>query len=233
MNSGKQKSIQFILSIVFTALVSCGLYAQNVQNIPSWGTVTDLDNDCTFKVEEGKVTVTVPGTPHDLSVYYKKKNAPRILQEIEGDFTVQVKVSSDFDPGDKAAIFGKNAFNGAGLLVWDTDMHYLRLERDVWVTPQGKRVSYSPLFEYWKDDKNLNPRGSTLAPLYNGRSTYLRMIRRGDEFSITVSHNGTDWLATNSVMTDLPKKIKIGVSAINTSEKPFTVEFDEFKVETK
>jgi hypothetical protein len=45
---------------------------------------------------------------HDLSSYrniYKKRNAPRILQEVDGDFTVQVKVSGAFVPADVTGSF--------------------------------------------------------------------------------------------------------------------------------
>ena len=97
----------------------------------------------------------------------------------------------------------------------------------------GHTTGAAPLFEYWKDDRNMNPHNGTFEPFFKGRSTYLRLTRHRNVFTIAVSHDGTVWLAEDSVTTDLPKTIKVGVSAINTSKKPFTVEFAEFKVTTK
>ena len=68
--------------------------------IAGWGTVTDSDIDCEYRftADQRKLCITVPATPHDLSPI-RGLNAPRVLRSVSGDFTVQVKITSDFKPG--------------------------------------------------------------------------------------------------------------------------------------
>jgi hypothetical protein len=73
--------------------------------------ITDPDNDCQFR---STITLTVPNTNHDLNPR-RGMNAPRLLKKVTGDFTVQVKVTSDFKPGNASTGPGR-PFNGAGLL---------------------------------------------------------------------------------------------------------------------
>src|SRR2546430_2558343 len=72
------------------------------RTLKGWGKITDADGDCTVKARKGMVTIKVPGGTHDLNRAIGM-NGPRVLKEVEGDFTDQVKVTGDFDPGDKAA----------------------------------------------------------------------------------------------------------------------------------
>jgi regulation of enolase protein 1 (concanavalin A-like superfamily) len=224
-----------LLPALFLGLVA---HAGNlsIHTIPGWGQVIEPDGDCTITNRDGRLTVTIPGTTHDLSSYrhiYKKRNAPRIVQEMAGDFTVQVKVSGAFEPGTAGNLPGAYPFNGAGLLLWDNDENYLRLERNVWVTSKGERSSYLPLFEYWKDDKDLTQGTPSAKPFFKGQSAYLRLTRQGNQVRAAVSNNGVDWIKTGPVTVQFPQTIKVGVAAINTSKQPFTVEFAEFKLAAK
>ena len=56
-------------------------------------------------------------------------NAPRVLQEVEGNFIVQVRVSGGFPKGAKSVVDQRRPFHGAGLLVYQDDKTYVRLER--------------------------------------------------------------------------------------------------------
>ena len=203
------------------------------RTIPGWGRVIEPDGDCSITAGHGTVTIAVPGTTHDLSSYhriYKKRNAPRILQEVGGDFTVQVQVSGTFEPGKDGTLPGAHPFNGAGLLLWDNDENYLRLERNVWTMPHGEHSCYLPLFEYWKDDKDRTQGAPSAKPFFQGRSAYLRLTRQGNQIRAAVSNDGVDWLKTGPVTVEFPQKINVGIDAINTSKQPFTVEFAQFKL---
>ena len=204
------------------------------QGIPGWGEVTDPDGDCVVKADGGIITITVPGTVHTLSNFDTKKSAPRVMREVVGDFTVQVKVTGQFDPGGEAAegvaARGRSSYNGAGILLWDSGNNYIRLERNAWVLDGGRRHSYSPLFEYWKDNKNTTPSAGRQKSFFKGECTYLRMTRHGDNIRAAVSNDGVEWIETDSITTQFPNKVKVGVAALNSSKKPFTVEFSEFKL---
>jgi len=198
------------------------------KTISGFGQLVDPIGDCTVKEANGKVTLTVPGPNRNLSGYFPENNkAPRILQDVQGDFTATVKVTGDFNPQKRHK---DNAFNGAGLLIWNTERDFIRVERNIWVRPDSKRLSYTPLIEHWRDGKNMTPRLCTDRPFWKGKSTYLRVKRTGDEFTVSLSHDGFQWLDMESVSAKLPDKIKVGVAAINNSDKPFKVEFSEFKL---
>jgi tetratricopeptide (TPR) repeat protein len=201
----------------------------SLRSIPGWGDVINPDGDCLITGQTDRLTISVPGTVHNLSSYYNEKiemNAPRVLQEIEGDFTVQVKVSCELAPGCSAVIPGRTAFNGAGLLLWDSALNYIRVERNIWGTPDGRYYSYTPLLEYWNNGKNVTP-SAGVPDSFKTAFSYLRLSRHAGEISVALSHNGVEWLPTQSIIARLPKSVKIGVAAINSSKKPFTVEFSE------
>jgi regulation of enolase protein 1 (concanavalin A-like superfamily) len=199
--------------------------------IEGWGNVVDPDGDCAVKEEKGKVTITVPGTLHNLNPSIAS-NSPRVLQEIEGDFTATVKVTGDFKPGERATKPTGYPFNGAGLLIWQDDQNCVRLERNAWwIADLKKTACYTPLLEYYKNgvDQNTNP-GSVVGEFFKGRSTYLRLARRGDKVAASFSHDGKEWTATKEIPIVMPRKVHVGVAAVNSSDKPFTVEFEELKV---
>src|SRR5437773_544626 len=94
------------------------------QTIEGWGAVTDPAGDCTVKHDKQKLTVKVLGGTHDLNQDIGGMKAPRVLQAVEGDFTAQVKVTGEFEPGEKSAARNTRPFNSAGLLLWHDEKNY-------------------------------------------------------------------------------------------------------------
>src|SRR5690348_634445 len=86
-----------LLVVLFTAIICIASHAQDKkpQTMKGWGTVVDPDGDCPITEENGKLTIKVPGTYHDLthSEGRDQLNSPRVLQEAKGDFVAQVKVN--------------------------------------------------------------------------------------------------------------------------------------------
>lgn len=202
------------------------------REVKDWGTVTDPEGDCTIKEEKGKLTISVPGVSattksHDLHPgnFGNRMFAPRVLREVEGDFTATVKVTGEFDPGELG-------FNGAGLLLWQDEKNIVRLERNkYWVSAQKKHYCYPPLFEYFKDAKyqNTDPK-PTSEEFFKGKSTYLRMERNGEKLTAFYSHDGKEWTTAKEITVDLKSKLRVGVAALNTAKTPFTAEFEGFSV---
>src|SRR3954468_24780799 len=111
-----------------------------------WGTPVDPDGDWPIRAGDGKIPIGVPPGMHDL--WYGRQeaarrfNAPRVLREVEGDFVAQVRVTADWGLG------GQPTFNGAGLLVWDSERQYIRLERNRCFNSRGQTFSYvTPLYD--------------------------------------------------------------------------------------
>ena len=205
------------------------------QTMEGWGTVIDPAGDCTLKHEKGKLTVTVPGGTHDLNQALGGMKALRILQEVEGDFTAQVKITGEFKPGGKASAGKNSPFNGAGLLLWQNEKNYIRLERNAWwVADSGTYACYPPLVEQYREGElqGTNPPG-TLDEFFQGKSTWLRLERRGNKVIAWLSHDGKEWTEAKELTVDPPQRPRVGVDVVNTSAKPFTVDFEEFKIATK
>jgi regulation of enolase protein 1 (concanavalin A-like superfamily) len=204
--------------------------------VQGWGTVVDPDGDCTVKGRDGALTITVPGTVHDLNQDIFKgrrgRNAPRVLQAIEGDFTLQVKFSGNFHPGTVAASPAQIAFHGGGLLLWIDSRNYLRVERGVWVDRDGKATMLTPFVEFWRNGRLDGTVVATAdASLLKGPSVYLRVERRKGEIRARVSADGKAWTdAVAPLNLDLPPTVRVGVDAVNTSRKPFTATFEELKL---
>jgi hypothetical protein len=227
-------ALSFRLAVVAAAVCIGTTFAggdgKKSREIKGWGTVTDPDGDCTFKGDKGTLTITVPGTSHNLHPD-RGMNAPRVLREVEGDFTATVKVTCALMPGKNIAGTGATAGNYAGLLLWAGEKEYVRLERNArW---RGDRLaSFTPGFEYWKDGRQkVGPPGGGTAAFFKGDSTWFKLDRKGGKVTARYSHDGKEWAVAKEADTELPKKVQIGVAAINSSDAPFTAEFGEFKVE--
>jgi hypothetical protein len=102
---------------------------KKAQSVKDWGEVMDPDGDCIVAEKDGKLTITVPGKYHDLWVDKGKVNAPRDLQEVEGDFSVQVLVTGIVHP-EKDTLIPKIVstapFQAGGLLIWKDDQTMVR-----------------------------------------------------------------------------------------------------------
>ena len=191
-----------------------------------WGDVVDPDRDCKFELEprEDKVRITVPGRTHILSAEIGRTNAPRILRELEGDFDVTVRVAGSSHPAGKPTTTVYPPYHGAGLLIWQDQDNYVRLEIAADIQ-HGKARPYVN-FELRKDGALAassgiaNPDGSN----------HLRLKRRGAEIYASFGPDGVRWTSFSPVTAHLKDRLSVGVAAINSSTKPFTAEFEAFDV---
>src|SRR4029079_19269947 len=89
----------------------------------------DPEKDCEYRSDGSGVTIKVPGSPHVNSAELKKVNAPRIVREVTGDFLAQVRIPDRIQPGSQPLEGFPFTFQGAGLLLWQDESNYVRLER--------------------------------------------------------------------------------------------------------
>lgn len=194
------------------------------QGLTIWGEVLDPDDDCALKLAEGALEFAVPGTLHDLNIDIDRTNAPRVVQEIEGDFVAVVKVAGSFDPGPVRTGPRSVPYNGGGLLAWSDEGNYIRLERGAMY--RSSRVVGFVAFESREQ--------GTRAAVHNkggldpGKDLWLRLQRRGGVISGSWSLDGRDWNELEPMEVAWPLRLKVGVAAVNSCGDAMTVRFQSY-----
>lgn len=185
------------------------------QTVPGVGTLLDPDGDCKVTFLP-KVTISVPGTNHDLALEpkYTKQNAPRVVDEIKGDFVLTARVEKFPTPKPNSSSNGRLSAVSAGLLLWQDEKNYIRFER----AAEGNAASHSVLIErHLKGAER-----SSMTHDIQDVDTFLRLTRVGDKFTFEVRDNGQDWTTLKSEELKLPEKLKLGIAAINTTSSEFS-----------
>ena len=200
--------------------------SRRARGMDAWGNAVDPDGDCKFELEQSsdKIGIIVPGNTHILSAEIGRVNAPRILRDIKGDFDLSVRVAGTSHPGGKATTTVYPPYHGAGLLIWQDQENYVRLEiaSDI---QHGKARPYVN-FEHRKAGALAISSG-----IKNGDgSKHLRLRRRGAEIYAAFGPDGVRWTSFPPLTARLNDRLNVGVVAINSSTKPFTAEFEGFNV---
>lgn len=202
------------------------------QTIQGWGTVVDPDGDCLFTLQDGALMIQVPGgkPAHDLSAELNSSNAPRVLHEITGDFTLQVCVHGEFKPSGTSTQRGRTGYTGAGLVLFADSKNYVRLERATL-----KRGNESPSKHYTNFEVRLQGKVQRFGltsdvPLEDNMPVYLQLTRRGDTMMGAISQDGKEWKQTEpKKIENWPATLLAGVAAISTSKSPFTPYFADIR----
>jgi regulation of enolase protein 1 (concanavalin A-like superfamily) len=195
-----------------------------------WGSLVDPDGDSLVTMVHGNLKVDVPGTLHDLNIDIGKNNAPRIVQEVEGDFVATVNVTGSFEPG--AVRTGPKSFpyNGGGLLAWSDEGNYIRLERAA-MYGRNNRVVGLVLFESrvqgTKDETN-NKGGRDPR-----QDLWLRLERHGKTIAGFLSTDAKNWEPLEPMEVDWPSRLKVGVDAINSCGDRMNVRFQNYSLKKK
>lgn len=196
--------------------------------IRGWGRWQDPDRDCRAKVEAGKLLVWVPGTAHDLSVEQNKMNAPMVLQEAQGDFDIEVKLSGTFTPGE-ANVQGRTPYQGAGLVMALDNRNYIRLERAVYVGNDRQGHHYVN-FEVRLNGQVSRIGQATDFPVPENVPVALRLKKRGTQVQGQVNITGDNWEQVGIKAFTDGAKFQAGVAAVNATNLPLTVQFENIKV---
>jgi regulation of enolase protein 1 (concanavalin A-like superfamily) len=179
---------------------------------------TDPGNDVTysFTARAGFLRLTV-GDDNDLagSTNY---GAPRLLVPQQGNFTMETLV--EFDP--------QEVYQGAGLLVWQDENHFLRLEFGFGGMGGGaKNVVFVT-----GEDGGLGLVGSIDLPDTLKRIE-LRLQRSGNLFTAYWRQVGGTWQKIGSTNFTLNSTVNIGITQVTqyTSSK-ISADFDYLKIYT-
>jgi hypothetical protein len=194
-------------------------------NVTDWGDPIDPDGDCRVVVEPARVKIFIPGKPHILSAEIRGLNAPRILRNVRGDFDARVSVAGVFQPAGKSTVKAYLfPYHGAGILLWQDEENYVRLEIASEMQ-RGKRRPYVN-FEYRKAGALAVSTGLNNAD----SSSHLRLRRRGGEIYAGFGPDGHHWTSFPPLVVNLKDQLSIGLTAINTATRPLDAELEGFQV---
>jgi len=183
----------------------------------------DPVGDCKLIPDPTGLTIALPGKLHVLSPELNTKNSPMALIDVEGDFVAQVKIAGEVMPGRTPVEKMPFAFHGAGLLLWKDKDNYVWLGR-AGAGAHGLPHTHQVLVEVCKDGK---PAGHDYVDWPPG-PTYLRMERRKADLLCSHSDDGRSWIPDKAFGSLFSGKVSVGISASNTSKKPFPARFEEF-----
>lgn len=219
------------VALLAAALTVAGAAADDpppARVVPGWGRVVDPALDCatTFDEPGDRLTIAVPASPHLLSAELASlpMSAPRVVQGTSGDFRMVVRVGGRLDPGERRTT-RFDPYHGAGLLVWQDDRNYLRLERAVG-TIRGHAVPYLN-FERRQEGRL----GFSDGIRIKDHPTHLKIERKGDVVRAWWSPDGSRWSPLPEHRIALAGRVDIGVVAINSSRHPYRAELDGFRVD--
>ncbi|MFC1714348.1 beta/gamma crystallin-related protein [Candidatus Poribacteria bacterium] len=139
-------------------------------------------------------------------------DAPRMLQEISGDFALEVKITSS-----------EQRKEHGGILVWKNDRRFVRLDKT------------SSLHAFRGDirfETHINRRYSAIG---RGKQTsvmnFLRLERTGQEFQAYCSTDGQTWQTCGRSTVVMKDPVMVGMHALCPGNIPPTItRFDYFKI---
>jgi regulation of enolase protein 1 (concanavalin A-like superfamily) len=193
-----------------------------------WGALVDPDKDCRTAEKDGVLTITVPGTHHNLThtPTGTRLNSPRVLKDVKGDFRAQVTVKAFPLPAPNTSVNGGFSFISAGLLVWQDDKQFVRLDRAAEGGTQESPFAWVEVFEGGKSVK----RQFRAVP---NKDTFLRITRAGNKLTFETSEDGKDWGEVMATDVKLAEGLKVGVLAINTTTREFGPHFEGLTITAK
>jgi hypothetical protein len=187
----------------------------------------DPDGDCAVAQEKDRVTITVPGTHHNLNPLpqFHNLSAPRLLQDIEGDFTLQARVAPFPRPEAHTSSNGLNSFVGAGLVVWQDGKNFIRFVRGA----NGETGRLVVTLERFQEGRLLQERSIDVPD----QLTDLRVERHKSSFHFLIHSDipKEQWteMATWSEI-EWPAKLKVGLLAVNSTTKVFAAQLQQFRL---
>jgi regulation of enolase protein 1 (concanavalin A-like superfamily) len=225
----KSRFVQLLLAIA--ALATFPLAAQD--DLGKWGKFISPLGDCPFKQTEARMEITVPGTerPHGLTAELQSMDAPRVLQPIKGDFTIQVKAGGLLDPGNEATEPGRAPYNAGGLVVMIDEKNYVTLVRAA-LQRDGRAFPYAN-FEMRVNGECEQIGDARARPLKLDQPAFLKLARRENVFRGFVSDDGEHWdeVGTKEAPRDWPAEAQAGIVAISNARQPFSADFAELKLQ--
>lgn len=221
---------RWLLCCVLTLASPCSAAADDGKpygTIDGWGEMIDPDRDCLFAVGADQVGIQIPGTIHDLSAELNRTNAPRVLQPVDGDFELEVRVAGTLAP-DQPLVATRTAYAGAGLLLMRDEANYIRLERAA--LRRDGRIRHYVNFEQRQEGDLLRFGRVDDYELTGDESVTLKLAVIGRTVSGWARTGDDAWKKLGEKEVDQSGMPLGGIAAINVTNTPLIAEFHDLKL---
>lgn len=226
MLKGTSAVVSFCFLLTSTAAIIAGEPASGT--FEGWGRLIDPDGDSSVSLDDQVLTIAVPAAAHDLSIELGRMNAPRVVRDVRGDFIAEVRVSAKLQPTEPTTIPDRTPYNGAGLVLFDSEKNYVRLERAA-IDRNGHQYNYINFELRYEGESYSHARSVDLKGDW-----YLRLERHGDQVCAMLSSDGTRWGALEPFPMPVTMETvsQIGVTVASSSNTPFQADFHGFQLFT-
>lgn len=198
----------FVLLMINSLSVHAQVQAvKRVHSIPY--DLSVYNKPISYFIENDRVTINSSGETNlfnDPNGKYKICNAPMILFEPQGDFTLIAKVAGKLC----------QVYDVAALVIYQNE--------DVWAklcyenSVNKKPTIVSVVTRTFSDDCN---------SLEAGDSAYLSIVKKGDQYSFFYSPDTQEWIMIRTFNLETKDKIKVGFAAHGIGKARFTGTFSE------
>jgi len=207
---------EIVNAATLQTLFSDEFEANSLDNHWTW---INPNADCFYSLTDnyGYLRINVPDSDHDLDVSGGNQNAPRILQEISGDFVVETKLVFTFTA----------SFQSAGILLWSNSSYFTVLERgytDAYPKHfvRARAASTTEAYGGWAE------LGKTL---FEDNILKLKVERRVNLFIFSYAKNDSIWTELASESMPLSKLLSVGLFVVvQGNDNPFYADFDFFRI---
>ena len=189
------------------------------------GGLVDPGGDCQLAKDAQGVTINVAGSNIKAHLH-ELRSSPRALAEVEGDFDARVTLTGAIKPGFEPVKRLPICFQGAGLLLWQDESSFLRLERSA-ASNDGRHIHYHVLLEASKD--GLPAVEPAYVDIPDG-PIIVRLERKGGEYVASYGSDGQNWTELKKFKAEYAPKLGVGLSASSTSRKNFAARFEGFAI---
>ncbi|TWT91976.1 DUF1349 domain-containing protein [Stieleria varia] len=195
--------------------------------IEGWGQTIDPDGDSQVHLDGQCLTIGFGPGPHALDAEGGRMNSPRVLQDLAGDFSIEVTVDGDLPlpvlDGVKTV-----AYISGGLFLIQDDKNYIRFERASF-TRNGTVWHYAN-FEQRIDAKRTRMGLFADFPLQPNIPVELRLEVKGESVRALVRHVGDDWHELGIARMRNRDRLLAGVSGVKTDPGRAEVKFRDLNV---
>ncbi|RCS46142.1 hypothetical protein DTL42_16815 [Bremerella cremea] len=208
--------LRFMLSLTICSLFASLLIAED---IPGWGTFVDPVGNCPVDITKSGITMEVPAGIHDMNPYLRQTNAPRIWQEVTGDFLFEARMLDFPRPQANTGANGHQSYIASGLLVWQDEGNLLRWTRSA--SGEANQIYLS--CEQYKNNAIV---GGGNFPLED-KPVSLRVERRGDRIRMWATYDTNGWKKLLDRQCDYSKSLHVGVFGLNVTDRDVEFRFED------